>query len=104
MSYLKAHIFVPFHCFVQVFFNKKIQCSVFTSVRFHYIAIYCYRTASLLTVFFRHYLFTMMFSKEHKIIIQNDYEEKRWSAYKIWERSFIEKLDLYIRKKTFEAF
>ena len=25
----------------------------------------------------------MVFSKEDKIIIQNDYEEKRWSAYKI---------------------
>ena len=25
----------------------------------------------------------MVFSKEDKIIIQTDYEEKRWSAYKI---------------------
>ena len=32
---------------------------------------------------FCHYLLTMVFSKEDKIIIQNDYEEKRWSAYKI---------------------
>ena len=34
---------------------------------------------------FRHYLFTMVFSKENKIIIQNDYEEKGWSAYKTWK-------------------
>ena len=27
----------------------------------------------------------MVFSKEGKIIIQNDYEEKGWSAYKIWK-------------------
>ena len=27
----------------------------------------------------------MVFSKENKIIIQNDYEEKGWSAYKIWK-------------------
>ena len=39
----------------------------------------------MLTVSFRHYLFTVVFSKEDKIIIQNDYEEKRWSAYKIWK-------------------
>ena len=37
----------------------------------------------MLTVSFRHYLFTMVFSKEDKIIIQNDYEEKGWSAHKI---------------------
>ena len=34
---------------------------------------------------FRHYLFTVVFSKEAKIIIQNDYEERGWSAYKIWK-------------------
>ena len=27
----------------------------------------------------------MVFSKEDKIIIQNDYEEKVWSVYKIWK-------------------
>jgi len=27
----------------------------------------------------------MVFSKEDKIIIQNDYEEKAWSAYQIWK-------------------
>ena len=27
----------------------------------------------------------MVFSKEGKIIIQNDYEEKWWSAYKLWK-------------------
>ena len=26
-----------------------------------------------------------MFSKEDKIIIQNDYEERGWSAYNIWK-------------------
>ena len=39
----------------------------------------------MLTLSFRHYLFTMVFSKEYKIIIQKDYEEKRWSAYKTWK-------------------
>ena len=27
----------------------------------------------------------MVFSKEDKIIIRNDYEEKGWSAYKMWK-------------------
>ena len=27
----------------------------------------------------------MVFSKQDKIIIQNDYEEKGWSAYEIWK-------------------
>ena len=39
----------------------------------------------MLTVYFRHYLFTMLFSKEDKIITQNDYEEKGWCAHKIWK-------------------
>ena len=39
----------------------------------------------MLIVSFRHYLFTIVFSKEDKIIIKNDYEEKGWSAYKIWK-------------------
>ena len=39
----------------------------------------------MLTVYFRHYLFTMVFSKEDKFIIQNDYEEKGWCAHKIWK-------------------
>ena len=39
----------------------------------------------MLAVSFPHYLFTMVFSKEDKIIIQNDYEEKGWSAYKTWK-------------------
>ena len=34
---------------------------------------------------FRHYLFTIAFSKEDKIIIKNDYEERGWSAYQIWK-------------------
>ena len=34
---------------------------------------------------FRHSMFTMVFSKEDKIIMQNDYEEKGWSAYKTWK-------------------
>ena len=34
---------------------------------------------------FRHRLFTIVFSKEDKIIIKNDYEETGWSAYKIWK-------------------
>ena len=43
------------------------------------------RTASFLTVSFCHYLLQMVFSKEEKIIIQNDYEEKWWSANRIWK-------------------
>ena len=39
----------------------------------------------MLIASFRHYLFTNVFSKEDKIIIKNDYEEKGWSAYKIWK-------------------
>ena len=34
---------------------------------------------------FRRYLFTMVFLKEDKIIIQNYYEEKKCSTYKIWK-------------------
>ena len=39
----------------------------------------------MLKVSFRHYLFTMVFPKEDKIIIENNYEEKGWSVYKIWK-------------------
>ena len=39
----------------------------------------------MLIVSFRHYLFTILFSKADKIIIRNDFEEKRWCAYKIWK-------------------
>ena len=39
----------------------------------------------MLIVSFRHYLFTIVFSKEDKIIIKNDYEETGWSPYKIWK-------------------
>ena len=39
----------------------------------------------MLIVSFRHRLFTIVFSKEDKIIIKNDYEETGWSAYKIWK-------------------
>ena len=39
----------------------------------------------MLIVSFRHYLFTIAFSNKDKIIIKNDYEEKGWSAYKIWK-------------------
>ena len=39
----------------------------------------------MLKVSFRHYLFTMVFSKEDKIIIENNYEEKGRSVYKIWK-------------------
>ena len=31
------------------------------------------------------YLFKLVFSNKDKIIIKNDYEEKWWSAYKIWK-------------------
>ena len=102
MSYLKAHIFVPFHCFVQVLFNKKIQCSVFTSVRLHYIAIYRSRAASLLTVSLRHYLFAMVFSKEYKKIIQSGYEEKRWFAYKMLKEQSSKNLTYTSVKRLFE--
>ena len=34
---------------------------------------------------FCHFRFTMVFSKEDKIIIQNDYEESGWSACRIWK-------------------
>ena len=32
----------------------------------------------------------MVFSNEYKIIIQNDYDEKNWSAYKIWRTIYPE--------------
>ena len=34
-----------------------------------------------------------LFSNENKIIIQNDYKEKGWSAYKIWKNHPSRKLD-----------
>ena len=37
MSYLKAHIFVPFHCFVQVLFTKKN--SAVSSLALDYITL-----------------------------------------------------------------
>ena len=62
MSYLKAHIFVPFRYFAQVFLPRKD--SAVSSLALNYITLlYILRTASLLT---------MVFSKEDRIIIQND--------------------------------
>ena len=37
MSYLKAHIFVPFHCFVQVFLPRKY--SAVSSLALDYITL-----------------------------------------------------------------
>ena len=48
---------------------------------------------------FRLYLFKMVFSKEDKIIIKNDYEEKGWSAYKIWkEHSSKNWTDIFVKR------
>ena len=35
----------------------------------------------------------MVFSNEDKIVIQNDYEEKNWSVYKIWKNHPFKKWD-----------
>ena len=35
----------------------------------------------------------MVFSNEDKIVIQNDYEEKSWSVYKIWKNHPFKKWD-----------
>ena len=73
-------IFVPFHCFVQFFLPRKY--SAVSSLALDYITLlYIVNKLPLSS----HYLFVIMFSKEDKIIIQNDYEEKGWSAYKIWK-------------------
>ena len=39
----------------------------------------------MLTAAFRHCLFIILFSKENKIIIQNDYLKKGLPAYNIWK-------------------
>ena len=84
MTYLKAHIFVPFHCFVQVFLPEKYR--TVSSLALDYITLLCIvNELSICSVSFCHFRFTMVFSKEDKIIIQNDYEEKGWSAYKTWK-------------------
>ena len=104
MSYLKAHIFVPLHCFVQVFLPRK--CSAVSSLGLDYIILlYIVIKLPLCSVSFRHYLFIMVFSKEGKIIIQNDYEEKEWPAYKIqkdhslknWTYASVERLEAFQR-------
>ena len=85
MSYLKAHIFVPFHCFVQVFLPRKY--SAVSSLALDYITLlYIVNELPLcLQCLFVTAILTMVFSKEDKIIIQNDYEEKGWSAQKNWK-------------------
>ena len=76
MSCLKAHIVVPFDCFVKVILPRKY--SAVPSLALNYITLlYTVNELPLCSqCFFCHYLFTMVFSKEDKIIIQNDYEEK----------------------------
>ena len=46
----------------------------------------------------------MVFSNEDKIIIQNDYEEKGWSAYKIWKNHPSKKWDYYSVKRLMKKF
>ena len=73
MSYFKAHIFVPFHYFVQGFFTNL--CSAVSSLALDHITLlYIANELSLCS----QCLFVT-------IIIQNDYEERGWSAYKIWK-------------------
>ena len=81
MSYLKVHIFVPFHCFVQIFLPRKY--SAVSSLVLDYTALlYIFNELPLCSQYLFVTIFTMVFSKEDKIIIQNNYEEKGWSAYR----------------------
>ena len=45
-----------------------------------------------------------MFSKEGNVITQNDYEEKRWSAYKIWKDKSSKKWAYTSVKKLLKRF
>ena len=46
----------------------------------------------------------MVFSNEDKIIIQNDYEEKSLSAYKVWKNHPSKKWDYYSVKSLLKKF
>ena len=44
------------------------------------------------------------FSNEEKVIIQNNYEGKNWSAYKIWKNHPLKKWDYSSVKRLLEKF
>ena len=74
----------PFMVLLRFFLPRKY--SAVSSLALDYITLlYIVNELPLCSVSFCHYLFAMVFSKEDKITIQNDYEVKGWSAYKIWK-------------------
>ena len=58
----------------------------------------------MFTASFRHYLFTTVFSKADKIIIQNNYEGKGWFAYKIWKDHSLKKWTYTSIKRLLKRF
>ena len=46
----------------------------------------------------------MVLSKEDKVIIQNDYEKKGWSAYKIWKGHLSKNWTCTSVKRLFKCF
>ena len=84
MSYLRAHILVSFHSFVQGFLPRKY--SAVSSLALNYITLLYIFNESL----FAHIVFSSLsvyngIIKRRQNLHSNDYEEKGWSAYKIWE-------------------
>ena len=58
----------------------------------------------MFTASFRHYLFTTVFSKADKVIIQNNYEGKGWFAYKIWKDHSLKKWTYTSIKRLLKRF
>ena len=56
-------------------------------------SLYCVALHCVLCYITFHYKFRRIMSNEDKIIIQNDYKEKSWAAYKIWKNHLSKKWD-----------
>ena len=82
MSYLRAHIFVPFHCFVQVFLPRK-----YSAVFLHcYILLTnCLFAPSVFSSLSVHNGLFVAICSQWSFQKKTKSSEKVWSAYKIWK-------------------
>ena len=103
INYLKAHTFVPFHCFVQFFLPRKY--SAVSSLTLQYITLLY--IVNKLPLCSQYYFVTicLQWSFQKKTISSLKMIRKKKGGLRIKFRKTIHrKTDSHICKKTFEAF
>ena len=78
---------------IEMFFVTNVTNNKFNSDR---LICSSKRHARIVCIFNKKEFF---FSNENKIIIQNDYKEKGWSAYKIWKNHSFRKCEYSSAKR-----